>query len=192
MSTQEQSLELQIDALTKAGCEKIFQDKTSGARCDRPGLQLMLEVLREGDELIVWKLDRLGRTAKSLMDMAKGFEERKIAFKSLMDNIDTSTSSGMFFFHVMASLAQLERDLTIERTKAGLAVARAAGKLMGRKRVMTDKKIEMAKKLLQGGSRPVDVAKSLGVSIPTLYRWIPSQSLERPVFENEINVVQEK
>ena len=174
VSTQYQNLDLQIEALTKADCKKIFEDKISGSRAERPGLADLLEMLREGDTLVVWKLDRLGRSVKNLVDLVGELHKRGVQFKSLTDAIDTGTPSGRFFFHVMASLAEMERELTIERTRAGLEVARQLGRKGGRKRLMTDSKIESAKKLLANGVPPRDVAKNLSVSVPTLYRWIPA------------------
>ena len=174
VSTQDQNLDLQIEALTKAGCQKLFDDKMSGSRAERPGLTKALEMLREGDTLVVWKLDRLGRSVKNLVDLVSDLHKQGVQFKSLTDAIDTGTSSGRFFFHVMASLAEMERELTVERTRAGLEVARQLGRKGGRKRKMTDSKIESAKKLLASGVPPRDVAKNLGVSVPTLYRWIPA------------------
>lgn len=174
VSTQEQNLDLQMEALAKAGCKKIFEDKISGSRSDRPGLAKALEMLREDDTLVVWKLDRLGRSVKQLVDLVGQLHKEGIQFKSLTDSIDTATPSGRFFFHVMASLAEMERELTIERTQAGLAIARQLGRTGGRKRRMTDSKIQSAKKLLATGVPPRDVAKNLGVSVPTLYRWIPA------------------
>ena len=176
VSTQDQNLDLQVEALTKAGCEKIFEDKISGSRTERLGLANLLGVLREGDTLVVWKLDRLGRSVKNLVDLVGDLHKRGVQFRSLTDSIDTGTPSGRFFFHVMASLAQMERELTIERTRAGLEVARQLGRKGGRKRQMTESKIESAKKLLASGKPPRDVAKDLGVSVPTLYRWIPASS----------------
>lgn len=176
VSTQDQNLELQIQALTQAGCQKIFEDKISGSRAERPGLAKTLEMLREGDTLVVWKLDRLGRSVKNLVDLVGDLYNQGIQFKSLTDAIDTATTSGRFFFHVMASLAEMERELTVERTRAGLEVARQLGRKGGRKRQMTDSKIESAKKLLANGVPPRDVAKNLGVSVPTLYRWIPASA----------------
>ena len=176
VSTQDQNLDLQIEALTNAGCEKLFHDKTSGTRAERPGLSKVLETLREGDTLVVWKLDRLGRSVKNLVDLVSTLQKQGIQFKSLTDAIDTGTSSGRFFFHVMASLAQMERELTVERTRAGLEVARKLGRKGGRKRRMTDGKIESAKRLLANGVPPRDVALNLSVSIPTLYRWIPASA----------------
>ena len=174
VSTQDQNLDLQREALTKAGCEKIFNDKISGSRAERPGLTKALEMLREGDTLVVWKLDRLGRSVKNLVDLVGELHQQGIQFKSLTDAIDTGTPSGRFFFHVMASLAEMERELTVERTRAGLEVARQLGRKGGRRRQMTESKIESAKKLLANGVPPRDVAMNLGVSVPTLYRWIPA------------------
>ena len=174
VSTKDQNLSLQLEALNKAGCEKIYSDKVSGVKAIREGLNLAKEVLRKSDCLVIWKLDRLGRNVKDLVTFVGELEQRGIHFKSLTDNIDTSTPSGRFFFHVMASLAQMERELMIERTKAGLDAARNRGRVGGRKRTMTDSKLQSAKRLLADGVPPKDVANDLGVSIPTLYRWLPA------------------
>lgn len=174
VSTQDQNLDLQTEALARAGCEKIYEDKISGVRAERPGLTRTLEMLREGDTLVVWKLDRLGRSVKQLVDMVGELHKQGIQFRSLTDAIDTGTPAGRFFFHVMASLAEMERELIIERTRAGLDAARQLGRKGGRKPKMTSSKIESAKKLLASGIPPRDVAKDLGVSVPTLYRWLPA------------------
>jgi DNA invertase Pin-like site-specific DNA recombinase len=176
VSTQDQNLELQRKALLDTGCEKIFDDKVSGSRSERPGLAQALGILRDGDTLVVWKLDRLGRSVKHLVDLVGELDELGVHFRSLTDSIDTITVSGRFFFHVMASLAEMERELTVERTRAGLEVARSLGRVGGRKRKMTDSKLESARKLLAGGVSVKDVAKNLGVSVPTLYRWLPASS----------------
>jgi DNA invertase Pin-like site-specific DNA recombinase len=176
VSTQDQNLELQRKALIDAGCEKIFDDKVSGSRSERPGLAQALGMLRNGDTLVVWKLDRLGRSVKHLVDLVGELDGLGVHFRSLTDSIDTSTASGRFFFHVMASLAEMERELTVERTRAGLEVARELGRVGGRKRKMTDSKLESARKLLTSGVPAKDVAKNLGVSVPTLYRWLPASS----------------
>ena len=131
VSTHDQNLELQREALKNAGCSKIFEDKVSGTRTDRPGFTKALEILRDGDTLVVWKLDRLGRSVKHLVDMVDELHKQGIQFKSLTDAIDTGTPSGRFFFHVMASLAEMERELVIERTRAGLEVARQLGRKGG-------------------------------------------------------------
>ncbi|EDT8879108.1 recombinase family protein [Salmonella enterica subsp. enterica] len=174
VSTQDQNLNLQTEALTRAGCKKIYEDKISGVRAERPGLRQALEMLREGDTLVVWKLDRLGRSVKQLVDMVGDLHKQGIQFKSITDAIDTGTPAGRFFFHVMASLAEMERELIIERTRAGLNAAKQLGRKGGRKPKMTSSKIEAAKKLLSSGIPPRDVAKDLGVSVPTLYRWLPA------------------
>jgi len=139
----------------------------------RQGLEDALSHLRPGDTLVVWKLDRLGRTVKQLVDLVEELESKKINFKSVQDSLDTTTSAGRFFFHVMASLAQMERELIVERTKAGLQAARKLGRVGGRRRVMTESKIKSATKLLKSGMQPRDVAADLGISMATLYRWIP-------------------
>jgi DNA invertase Pin-like site-specific DNA recombinase len=177
VSTVEQNLDLQQDALIQAGCAKIYQDTMSGLRANRPGLDKAVEDLREGDTLVVWKLDRLGRSVKNLIEFVNRLEKNNIHFKSLTDHIDTSTTMGRFFFHVMASLAQMERELIIERTRAGLNAARLQGRVGGRKRRMTVSKVESAKRLLANGIPPREVANNLGVSVPTLYRWVPATTL---------------
>ncbi len=174
VSTKDQNLDLQVKALNQAGCDKIFSDKTSGKQSDREGLKIALEMLREGDVFVVWKLDRLGRSVKHLVNFIESLRAKGVQFKSLTDSIDTGTTSGRFFFHIMASLAEMERELIQERTRAGLEAARKAGRIGGRKRVMTDSKIDSAKKLLSKGVCPREVAQNLGVSVPTLYRWIPA------------------
>jgi DNA invertase Pin-like site-specific DNA recombinase len=174
VSTEEQDLDMQIEALEDAQCERIFSDKASGSTTTRPGLNDALSHLRPDDTLVVWKLDRLGRGVKALVDLVTDLESRKIHFQSITDQIDTSTPAGRFFFHVMASLAQMERELIIERTRAGLKAARCHGRVGGRKRLMTDSKIKSARQLLAGGTPPKDVARNLGVSVPTLYRWLPA------------------
>ena len=176
VSTQDQTLELQSEALRKAGCKKIFEDRASGNWAERLGLSQARESLRAGDTFVVWKLDRLGRSVKHLVDFVGELQEQGVQFKSLTDSIDTGTPSGRFFFHVMASLAEMERELIVERTRAGLEVARQLGRTGGRTRVMTDNKIKAARKLLASGVPARDVANNLGVSLPTLYRWVPAST----------------
>lgn len=176
VSTEEQHLALQRDALKAAGCERVFEERIGGTRTQRPGLDDALSHAREGDTLVVWKLDRLGRSVKGLVDLVAELERRRIHFRSLTDGIDTTTATGRFFFHVMASLAQMERELIVERTRAGLAAARRVGRVGGRKRRMTDSKVAAARKLLDAGAAPKDVAQDLGVSVPTLYRWLPASA----------------
>jgi DNA invertase Pin-like site-specific DNA recombinase len=174
VSTDDQNLALQLDALKKSGCDRVFTDKVSGTRLVRPGLDDALSHLRAGDTLVVWKLDRLGRSVKGLVDLVNALEAREVHFRSLTDGIDTKTPAGRFFFHIMASLAQMERELIVERTRAGLAAARKLGRVGGRKRRMTESKIKAAHRLLAGGTLPRDVAENLGISVPTLYRWLPA------------------
>jgi DNA invertase Pin-like site-specific DNA recombinase len=176
VSTDEQSLDLQLDALKAAGCRRVFTDKVSTTKAHHPGLAEAVSHLRDRDVLVVWKLDRLGRTVKGLVDFVADLQERRAQFRSLTDGIDTTTPAGRFFFHVMASLAQMERELLAERTRAGLEAARRRGRVGGRKRRMTPRKVESARKLLKEGMPPRDVAESLGVSVPTLYRWVPAAS----------------
>lgn len=172
VSTDKQNLDLQKTALEQAGCPKIYEDIISGSRPDRRGLDIALEVLREGDTLVVWKLDRLGRSLKQLITLIESLNQRGIHFKSLTDSIDTQTTAGRFFFHVMASLAEMERDLIRERTQAGLKAAKEKGRIGGRKRLMTNSKIEIARKLMNDGIPVKEIATNLGVSVPTFYRHI--------------------
>lgn len=173
VSTVGQNLNAQIEALEQAGCERIFSDQISGATASRPGLDEALAYAREGDTLVVWKLDRLGRSMKHMIELASNLEKRGINLRSLTDGIDTTGAAGRFFFHVMAALAAMERDLMLERTQAGLDAARRRGRVGGRRRKMTDRKVKSAKQLLAAGNPPKDVAASLGVSVATLYRHVP-------------------
>lgn len=179
ISRQGQNIELQLEALKKAGCERIFEDVASGSRSDRPGLDHALDILRKDDTLVVWKLDRLGRSVKNLVDIVASLEKREIQLQSLTDAIDTRSPSGRFFFHIMASLTQMEREFIIERTRAGLETARRLGRIGGRKRKMTTSKIQSATQLLKSGIPPKDIARNLGVSLATLYRWLPASSIEK-------------
>ena len=179
VSTDDQNLDLQLDALKKAGCAQLFTDQVSGAAAVKTGLAAALAYLREGDTLVVWKLDRLGRTVKGLVELADLLNSRGIQFRSLTDGIDTSTAAGRFFFHMMAALAEMERDLIRERTTAGLAAARARGRKGGRKLKLDDAKRDAARKLLEAGTPAVDVAKTLGVGRATLYRHLGRPSLRK-------------
>ena len=152
VSTLEQNLDLQEDALKAAGCKKIYTDKTGGAKADRPGLERALADVRPGDSLVVWKLDRLGRSLKHLIETVTDLSERGVGFRSLQEAIDTTTSGGKLIFHVFGALAEFERDIIRERTLAGLAAARARGRKGGRPRHLDDKKKRhCAKKLGKGG-----------------------------------------
>jgi DNA invertase Pin-like site-specific DNA recombinase len=179
VSTTDQNLDLQLDALRKTGCSKIFTDVASGAKTDRAGLAEALSFLRHGDMLVVWKLDRLGRSLKHLIETINELHRRKIGFRSLQENVDTTSSAGKLFFHVFGALAEFERELIRERTRAGLSAARARGRRGGRPRLMTDKKIQMAATLLKDGrARLKDVCATLGVSKATLYRHLSASVLQ--------------
>ena len=174
VSTQDQNPQLQLDALQAAGCERIFVEKASGAQRDRPELIAALDFMREGDSLVVWKLDRLARSLKQLIETVEGLEARKIGFRSLTEAIDTTSAGGKLVFHIFAALAEFERGIIRERTRAGLDAARARGKVGGRPRSLGAEEIRQAKALLTDPEiRVKDVAKRLGVSEATLYRHLP-------------------
>src|SRR3954447_10942828 len=176
VSTEDQTVSLQQDALQTAGCERIFTDTASGARADRPGLEEAIEYVRPGDTLVVWKLDRLGRSLPHLIDTVTGLQDRGIGFKSLTEQIDTTTSGGKLIFHVFAALAEFERDVIRERTQAGLIAARARGKRGGHPRAaaLNDaKKVAMAQALYNDKKNSIaDICKTLRVSRSTLYRYV--------------------
>jgi len=173
VSTTDQTLDLQRDALTKAGCTKIFTDTASGALAERKGLLEALDYVRAGDILVVWRLDRLGRSLKDLITRITELNDRKIGFKSLTENIDTTTSGGKLIFHIFGALAEFERDIIRERTTAGLEAARTRGKLGGRPRALTPQKIQLAQKLYADKSTSVsEICKILGISRHTLRRYV--------------------
>lgn len=178
VSTPEQDLTPQLAALSDAGCEKMFSDKASGAKANRAGLTDALSHARAGDVLVVWKLDRLGRTMKGLVDLAADLADRKIGLRSLTDGIDTAGTAGKLVFHIMAAMAEMERDLVRERTTAALIVAKREGRVGGRKTVMTPKRIEAARKLLASGMTAREIAPTIGVSVATLYRHLPAPEQE--------------
>lgn len=175
VSTQDQNADMQDDELLKAGCQKVFVDKASGVTTDRPQLTAALEYLREGDVLVVWRLDRLGRSLKHLVNVVADLEERGVGFRSLHESIDTTTPAGKLIFHVFAALAEFERDLIRERTMSGLAAARTRGRKGGRKPSLSPKKIQVARQMYaQGDSTVAEIAKVLGVSRATIYRHLGS------------------
>src|SRR5437868_11968153 len=147
VSTQDQTLNLQKDALEKIGCSEIFTDTASGAQTERKGLDAALAYVREGDTLVVWRLDRLGRSLKHLIETITNLKNRKIWFKSITENIDTTTSGGKLIFHIFGALAEFERDIIRERTNAGLQAARSRGRLGGRPKALNSKKASIAKAL---------------------------------------------
>ena len=171
ISTADQKLELQTDALKEAECIKIFSDTVSGANKKRKGLDDALEYLREGDTLIVWKLDRLGRSLKHLIEVVNLLKERGIGFKSLKDGIDTSSPMGEFFFYVTASLAELERSIIRERTQEGLKAARARGRKGGRNYAISEEKFRSAKKMYEAKIVSVkQICRQLNIKESTFYR----------------------
>jgi DNA invertase Pin-like site-specific DNA recombinase len=174
VSSAEQNLDLQRDALGAAGRKKIFTDKMSGARADRPGLAEALNFDREGDGLIVWRLDRLGRSLSHVIEIVRDLQQRGVGFRSLTETIDTMTSGGKLTFHVFGALAEFEKDPVRDGTLAGLHAARQRGRIGGRHRSMIKEKIKAAAKLLADGNPPKDVASIIGVSVPRLYRWLPA------------------
>lgn len=173
VSTGQQDTALQTDALEKAGCEKIFQETASGAQRDRPQLKEALAYLREGDILVVWKLDRLARSLRQLIETVEDLSERGVGFISITENVDTTNSGGKLVFHLFGALAEFERDMIRERTKAGLAVAKANGRVSGRPRGMSDTDVKAAKALQNEGSlSSAEIAAKFGISRPTLYRYL--------------------
>ena len=169
VSTAEQDTALQTDALRKAGCDKIFEDTASGAKAERPGLAAALAYVREGDTLVVWRLDRLGRSLPHLIETIGALQARGVGFRSLSEAIDTTTSGGRLIFHVFAALGQFERDLIRERTRAGLRAAAARGRKGGRKPVVTAEKLQRAREYLANGLNVREAAARLKVGKTALY-----------------------
>ncbi len=172
VSTHDQNLDLQHDALQKAGCEKFFVDELSGAVATRPGLQQAMDALREGDVLVVWRLDRLGRSLRNLIELVGQLDEMKVGFRSLQEAMDTSTSGGKLIFHVFGALAEFERNLIRDRTQAGLSAARARGHTGGRQRKLDEKQKELAVRLYNEDNAVKDICQTMGISKPTLYRYV--------------------
>lgn len=175
VSTTDQNLDLQQDALSAAGCERIFTDTASGATAERPGLADALQYCREGDTLIVWRLDRLGRSLSHLVETVRSLAERGIGFKSLQENIDTVSTGGKLIFHIFASLAEFERDLIRDRTKAGLSAARARGRKGGRPPGVDEKKKKVALALKKNPDLSVkEICGMVGISRNTYYKYTRS------------------
>jgi DNA invertase Pin-like site-specific DNA recombinase len=171
VSTADQSSDLQEDALNKADCTSVFVDRASGAADQRPELEKLLDYLRPGDSLLVWRLDRLARSLRNLIEIVRLLEEKQVGLRSLQESIDTTTPGGKLIFHVFGALAEFERELIRERTKAGLEAARARGRKGGRPSVMTAEKLAAAKKLYESGDQTMaEIARSLSVSRSSLYR----------------------
>jgi DNA invertase Pin-like site-specific DNA recombinase len=173
ISTADQTLNLQKDALQQAGCSRIFTDTASGAKAERKGLDEALDYVRAGDTLVVWRLDRLGRSLRHLIETITRLANREIGFKSITENIDTTTSGGKLVFHIFGALAEFERDIIRERTQAGLTAARSRGRKGGRPKALTPKKQEQALTLYNDKTNTIDdICRTLNVSRATLYRYI--------------------
>ncbi|MBT9312552.1 recombinase family protein [Leptothoe kymatousa] len=174
VSTHDQTLDLQIDALNADGCDRIFTDEgVSGAKSSRPEWDKCLDQLRKGDVLVIWKLDRAGRSTKHLIEVSEFLEFKGVELRSIQDQIDTSTAMGKFFFRTMASIAELERDIIKERTEAGLKAARARGRKGGRKKTVTKGQELEAKRLAEAGEMPItEICKQVGISRATYYRLV--------------------
>ena len=173
-SARDQSPALQLDALRQAGCERTFMEKASGAQRDRPELTTALDYIRADDMLVVWKLDRLARSVRQLVETAENLQQRGIGLKVLTQQIDTTTPGGRLVFHVFAAMAEFERELTLERTRAGLASAKALGRRGGRKPSMGPAEVKRARAMLTDPTITVEeVARQMGVRASTLYRYIP-------------------
>jgi DNA invertase Pin-like site-specific DNA recombinase len=173
VSTGEQNLDLQVDALKQAGCGEVYTDEMSGTKSERPGLAKALAYARAEDTLVVWRLDRLGRSLKDLVQKVEDLQKRGVGFRSLHESIDTTSSVGKFQFHVFSALAEFERDLIRDRTMAGLRAARERGRRGGRRRLLTPEQISMAARLIKSREVPVrEICKILKVSKPTLYRYV--------------------
>jgi DNA invertase Pin-like site-specific DNA recombinase len=173
VSTHDQTLALQRDALEKAECEKIFTDQISGTKAERKGLEEALSHLRRGDTLVVWRLDRLGRSLRHLIDTITELNARGVGFKSLTENIDTTTSGGKLVFHIFGALAEFEREIIRERTQAGLQAARDRGKVGGRPKALTVKELQILRNMAADPSLTVsDICKTLGIGRTTFYRYV--------------------
>lgn len=186
VSTQDQNLDLQTDALKKAGCEKIFTDKVSGVKFHRQGLNQALDFLRQGDTLVVWKLDRLGRSTAELIKISASLQERKIELQSITESIDTSSPTGRLFFTILGAIAQMEREIIQERIKAGLKAANKRGRKNGRPRVMTKDKKETAIRLLKEGRGYNEVAGIIGVSRSVLYSELPAKVMDSMMDDGDL------
>jgi DNA invertase Pin-like site-specific DNA recombinase len=181
VSTHEQTLNLQRDALEKAGCNKLFTDTASGAKAERKGLDEALAYVRKGDTLVVWRLDRLGRSLPHLITTMTALEERGIGFKSLTENIDTTTSGGKLIFHIFGALAEFERNLIRERTTAGLSAARARGRKGGRPNALTARQRSIAQSLYDDPKNSIaKICRTLKISRATLYRSIKPRESQKP------------
>ena len=186
VSTADQHLAMQEDALRKDGCKEVFTDVVSGVKATRPGLDKALAYLRDGDTLVVWKLDRLGRSIKHLIETIKSLSERKIGFKSLQENIDTSTSGGKLIFHIFSALAEFERELIRERTDAGLKAARARGRLGGRPPVLDNRQVNRMVEMYDEQKNTVaEICKIYSISRPSFYNYLKKRKAEETTDESQ-------
>ncbi|MCB0597418.1 MAG: recombinase family protein [Lewinellaceae bacterium] len=173
VSTFDQNLDLQQDALKKAGCDRVIVDTASGKNAERPGLNTIKEILRQGDTLVVWRLDRLGRSLQGLIGWINYLDQKEVAFRSLQESIDTTTPTGKLVFHIFGALAEFERHLIQERTQAGLAAARARGRLGGRPMSLNEDKRKTVAQLYEDGKLQVmEICEMFGISKPTLYKYV--------------------
>lgn len=175
VSTDEQNLDLQLDALQGAGCDRIYKDKVSGIKAERPELGKLLDQIREGDTVVIWKLDRLGRSLSHLIATVSEFEKKGVGFKSLQDNFDTTTPTGKLTFHMVGAFAEFERDLGRSRTMAGLASARARGRTGGRPKGLSpeqNRRADIVVRLYQAGDSISSIQKDMKISSQTVYRWL--------------------
>ncbi|VXC97833.1 site-specific DNA recombinase; e14 prophage [Oceanicaulis sp. 350] len=180
VSTRDQEAHLQIDALSETGCERIFEEKASGAQRDRPELHRAIEYLRPGDVLVVWKLDRLARSLRQLIETVEDLQEKGIGFISLTEGIDTTSPGGKLVFHIFGALAEFEREMIRERTKAGLKAAKVRGRKLGRPAALSEAQIEMARAMRATGKHSMtEIARQLDVSRATLYRYVASAQAEK-------------
>jgi DNA invertase Pin-like site-specific DNA recombinase len=174
VSDASQNHDLQMDALRAVGCERIFVETASGARADRTELARLLEQVREGDTLVVWRLDRLGRSLRHLIDLSEQLQQRGIALRSLTESIHTSTAAGRFLFSILGALASMEREIIVERTRAGLMASRLRGRVGGRPRALDQTKLRVARTLVADGTLTVaEIARQIGCAPSTLYRSLP-------------------
>ena len=180
VSTEDQDLALQLDALRGAGCERIFEDRESGAQARRPGLEKALEVARAGDTLTVWRLDRLGRTLKDLIALVERLEAAEIGFRSLREAIDTTSPGGRLVFHIFGAMAEFERAIIRERTAAGLAAARARGRVGGRPKALDPERRRLAVQLYRDKKHTIrEICRLVRISKPTLYRYLEHANEDR-------------
>lgn len=179
VSTLDQNLDMQIDALEKAGCERVITDKVKSEKESRPGLDQVLTMLRSGDTLVVWKLDRLGRTLRHLVNLIDSFSKKNIQFRSLQESIDTTTPVGKLIFHTISAIAEFERDMIRTRTRSGLAAARARGRLGGRPPALTTGKVKTAIAMYNTGCTVDEICSEMGISRSTFYKYIRGTGNER-------------